>query len=331
MKNAAECVPAHYVETEDGRTPEPRLRQSWSRLRKLQWNASLIMSEHPGVRLYVSKGKSWTNNRFNYGLFQISYNNGGKSAMDYNTAWELLNGIDLGLRIAALAASPADHHEPVSGDDQSARAGAWREFLDRLGGTRISATVGEIERQAFFAGWEAHESRSPAVQVNAAELKAVIDDMDEARAGGRIYTYGHIQARLRSLVPEAEEGLWEISERVARAERAAAPVSGDDRAAVSRAIGSVLFNVLNFPEAAQARLLGQDMGPLNEKLTDAVLASRSPAVQVDAATVLEEAADEFEARLPDGTGNGRAYNSYAVARMLRARAAALRSPAGEPQ
>jgi hypothetical protein len=31
---------------------------------------------------------------------------------------------------------------------------------------------------------------------------------------------------------------------------------------------------------------------------------------------LREAADGFDARLSDGTGNGRAYNSYTVARML---------------
>ena len=37
------------------------------------------------------------------------------------------------------------------------------------------------------------------------------------------------------------------------------------------------------------------------------------------AETLRDAADEYEARLPDGTGNGRAYNSYTVAAMLRAR------------
>ena len=38
------------------------------------------------------------------------------------------------------------------------------------------------------------------------------------------------------------------------------------------------------------------------------------------AEALREAADEFWARLPDGTGNGRAYNSWRVADMLRDRA-----------
>lgn len=41
-----------------------------------------------------------------------------------------------------------------------------------------------------------------------------------------------------------------------------------------------------------------------------------------AARALEAAADEFHARLPDGTGNGRVYNSWRVAAMLRARATA---------
>ena len=42
------------------------------------------------------------------------------------------------------------------------------------------------------------------------------------------------------------------------------------------------------------------------------------------AKALEEAAEEFASRLPDGTGNGRAYNSWRVAEILRARAAAIR-------
>ena len=41
-----------------------------------------------------------------------------------------------------------------------------------------------------------------------------------------------------------------------------------------------------------------------------------------AAKALNDAADEFSARLPDGTGNGRAYNSYSVAWLLRTRAQA---------
>lgn len=38
------------------------------------------------------------------------------------------------------------------------------------------------------------------------------------------------------------------------------------------------------------------------------------------AALIEGLADEFAARLPDGTGNGRAYNSHTVARMLREKA-----------
>ena len=41
-----------------------------------------------------------------------------------------------------------------------------------------------------------------------------------------------------------------------------------------------------------------------------------------AAKVLNDTADEFSARLPDGTGNGRAYNSYSVSWLLRTRAQA---------
>ena len=44
------------------------------------------------------------------------------------------------------------------------------------------------------------------------------------------------------------------------------------------------------------------------------------------AQALRDAAVIFHGRLPDGTGNGRAYNSYQVADMLNARAAALANP-----
>ena len=45
----------------------------------------------------------------------------------------------------------------------------------------------------------------------------------------------------------------------------------ETRNKVRRAVGSVLFNASNFPERAQVGILGADMGPLNEKITDAVL------------------------------------------------------------
>jgi hypothetical protein len=51
----------------------------------------------------------------------------------------------------------------------------------------------------------------------------------------------------------------------------------------------------------------------------------APLIRADAkGEALEEAADTFSARLPDGTGNGRLYNSYRVTELLRARAAAVR-------
>lgn len=44
-----------------------------------------------------------------------------------------------------------------------------------------------------------------------------------------------------------------------------------DRDAIRVAIGGVLFNAMNFPKCAIPYLLGQDMQPLNDKITDAVL------------------------------------------------------------
>lgn len=101
MKTAAEHVPAVYIGGASSRTPSPRFRSSWSHLRQLRWKASLIMAEHPGVRLYVEKGRSWTNGGFNYHQFSVSYSaglaGGGMSPMDFRSTWDLLNGISLGL------------------------------------------------------------------------------------------------------------------------------------------------------------------------------------------------------------------------------------------
>lgn len=66
----------------------------------------------------------------------------------------------------------------------------------------------------------------------------------------------------------------------------------------------------------------------NFLLVDAIVTGISGwLAEHDAATIrqakaeaLRDASNEFFARLPDGTGNGRAYNSWRVADMLRDRA-----------
>jgi hypothetical protein len=106
MRTAAEHVPTHWVKTKTGSYPMPAFRARWSRLRQLRWKASLIMAQYPGVRLYVEKGRSWSgsreagNFRFHYGLFSLSYNNGGMSATTPENINEILIGIELGLRMA---------------------------------------------------------------------------------------------------------------------------------------------------------------------------------------------------------------------------------------
>lgn len=48
------------------------------------------------------------------------------------------------------------------------------------------------------------------------------------------------------------------------------------RHVIESAVGSVLWNVSNYPERVQARLLGQDTVPLRDKVVDAVLAVVEP-------------------------------------------------------
>lgn len=43
------------------------------------------------------------------------------------------------------------------------------------------------------------------------------------------------------------------------------------RHAIESAVGEVLWHASNYPEAAQSRILGQDIKPLRDKVTDAVM------------------------------------------------------------
>lgn len=110
-----------------------------------------------------------------------------------------------------------------------------------------------------------------------------------------------------------------------------APVSDTRREDVAREMGYRLRTV-----AAYYRMCGKhgeepDPAFIEREIqsgTDRVLAVLPAPPVVDEAEIvaraLDEAAAEFAARLPDGTPNGRAYNSHQVAQMLTERAARLR-------
>lgn len=51
------------------------------------------------------------------------------------------------------------------------------------------------------------------------------------------------------------------------------PYDEDARERIDRAVGSVLFNAANYPDAVQSRILGRDMSGLRGKVTEAVLAA----------------------------------------------------------
>ena len=101
MKTAAEHEPTRYIQSGYIRTPEPQIRWTWPSLRQLRWHASLIMAEHPGVILYVEKGRGFTDTPLSFGHFRISYTNGGMCSRNFRAALETLNGIRIGLEISA--------------------------------------------------------------------------------------------------------------------------------------------------------------------------------------------------------------------------------------
>jgi hypothetical protein len=112
LKTAAEHEPTKYIQSDHTRTPEPRIRWSWSSLRRLRWHASLIMADHPGVVMYVEKGRGFRETPFSFGQFLISYPNGGMHSRNFDEAREVLTGIRIGLEISArLDAEKLKLHE----------------------------------------------------------------------------------------------------------------------------------------------------------------------------------------------------------------------------
>lgn len=103
MKTAQEVIPTHYETTGSMTSPVPRFRRSWSMLRQLNWEASLVMAKYPGVRLYVMKGRGTSNGIFQYGLFQLSgsspHGSWGLSGGGSESIRQIIHGIDLGLSL----------------------------------------------------------------------------------------------------------------------------------------------------------------------------------------------------------------------------------------
>ena len=64
-------------------------------------------------------------------------------------------------------------------------------------------------------------------------------------------------------------------------------------------------------------------GAIDIQHRDHIADALIPFIERSEAQALRDAANEFFARLPDGTPNGRAYNSYKVAFILRDRADAI--------
>lgn len=93
--------------------------------------------------------------------------------------------------------------------------------------------------------------------------------------------------------------LNDLPSLVKRIEAHYASVQPPTREQIGTAVGAVLFNVSNYPEAAQSRLWGRDIGPLREKVTDAALAL-CPHPTPSAEQIEREAADvQFENMYPD--------------------------------
>lgn len=80
----------------------------------------------------------------------------------------------------------------------------------------------------------------------------------------------------------------------------------EDRAALDIAVMTVLTNVMNFPEKVQARLLGQDMRPLGDRVIDAVLDAgfhRTPAPALPQEMYAPEVFERMKALLQEAHGS----------------------------
>lgn len=201
-RTAAEWVPARYIESEDGRsrTPSPRFRRRWSELRQLRWLASLIMSENPGIRIYVEKGRAFRGGRFQPGLLALSISTeghaSGSTPKTPDDLWIELQGIARGLQIGREqlgdlrkleAAQRVDHSQHV--DEDGAACGETRTWKTKL--ARDVAMI--LDRMGV-----PEETGPMSVTVDPAEIEA------------RVGAHRHPSLHLARITIEPT-GAWEIT------------------------------------------------------------------------------------------------------------------------
>lgn len=129
-----------------------------------------------------------------------------------------------------------------------------------------------------YAGDFCAEVREAALRFLVAPLEARIAEL-EARVKDfkceQVFRISEMQELL-----EAQQRIAELEAKVA-----ARQPSENDYEAMRIAVGRVVRDVMNFPQAVQARLLGQDMSPLRDALVGSVVeAGFSRAAVPDAAT-----------------------------------------------
>ncbi|PYY59974.1 hypothetical protein DEJ17_06290 [Curtobacterium sp. MCSS17_011] len=73
-------------------------------------------------------------------------------------------------------------------------------------------------------------------------------------------------------MPTTDEPMDVFQAEAQRARAVQSSLHPPTREQINSAVGSVLFNASNYPRPAVPHILGADIGPLRNKVTDAVLA-----------------------------------------------------------
>ena len=87
------------VQDASGSHIEPALDQRWSELDQLRWKAGVVAAD-AGIRVEIQTNVLRRNGRVVPGRYGIAYMGGGGYACDFECMWSLLNGIELGAKLA---------------------------------------------------------------------------------------------------------------------------------------------------------------------------------------------------------------------------------------
>ena len=155
------------VKTEHGDYVEPALNQDWPMLTRLEWQLAVLRVD-TGIRMWVKPGE--LPNQFSYWAVGFGY-----SSMGFHYAWNFINGVSMGVKLAQERRATADKIRAGAINADKITAGVIRAYEPaRWTQPNFAPGISSVIRDRIEAdGWQvAFQDR---INDMKAKLQSVID------------------------------------------------------------------------------------------------------------------------------------------------------------